>query len=454
VQRGDEPDETRRLGAPEGTEPTRRIDGPARPDTTRRLDGPPAPGGPVLGGRYRLDGMLGSGGMADVHRATDLRLNRPVAVKVFRPSTDPDGEQRFHDEAQILANLSHPGLVAVHDFGVEQHRAYLVMELVEGPTLREVLDRERLPVEEVARIGIEVAQVLAYVHAQGVVHRDVKPSNILLGRDGRVRLADFGISRLVDSTGLTAVDAAVGTVSYMAPEHVQGDHVGPPADVYALGLVLLEALTGRPEYPGGSWGAAAERLERPPRVPTGLPARMRDALRAMTETDPAARPTARQVAGMLADATAGAVPVEEPPSRTGRTLAIALGLLALLAVLAVAALTSSGEPSEVVQPDTPVTATEDPEDSAAEPTDENAPDGTPAETAPDDGGDVGGDGEFEVPELPSFEAPDVPDVPDLPNVSDLPDLPDLPDAPEIPDSVQDDVRTLWARFTDWLSNWF
>ena len=440
------PDETRRVGGAGGSDETRRLGGP---DATRRLGGPGEPGGPVLGGRYRLEVLLGAGGMADVHRATDLRLNRPVAVKIFRPGTDPDGEQRFHEEAQVLANLNHPGLVSVHDFGVEQHRAYLVMELVDGPTLREVLDQQRLPIGEVARVGTDLADVLAYVHEQGVVHRDLKPSNVLLGRDGRVRLADFGVSRLVGATGLTSADTAVGTASYMAPEQVQGDRVGPPADVYTLGLVLLEAVTGRVEYPGGSWEVAAERLSTPPSVPDDLPGRLRRALLAMTKTDPTGRPTAAQAAEMLAGAGTGDIVDEglggEPRRpKTGRNVAIVLGLVALIAVIAAVALAGGDDPPEVAQPNAPATATEDPGDPAGEdPAAEN-----PAENpAGDPGAESGEDSDPGIPSPPSFDAPDLPDLPDLP------DAPDLPDTPEIPESVED-ARSAWERFTNWVSSWF
>lgn len=438
------PDETRRVGGAGGSDETRRLGGP---DATRRLGGPGEPGGPVLGGRYRLEVLLGAGGMADVHRATDLRLNRPVAVKIFRPGTDPDGEQRFHEEAQVLANLNHPGLVSVHDFGVEQHRAYLVMELVDGPTLREVLDQQRLPIGEVARVGTDLADVLAYVHEQGVVHRDLKPSNVLLGRDGRVRLADFGVSRLVGATGLTSADTAVGTPSYMAPEQVQGDRVGPPTDVYALGLVLLEAVTGRIEYPGGSWEAAAERLSTPPSVPDDLPGRLRRALLAMTRTDPTGRPTAAQAAEMLAVAGTGdgvdtGLGDEPRRSKAGRNVAIVLGLVALIAVIAAVALTGGDDdPPEVAQPSAPATATEDP---AGDPGGEDPATENPAG---DPGAEGGGDSDPGFPSPPSFDAPDLPDLPDLP------DAPDLPDTPEIPESIED-ARSAWERFTSWVSSWF
>lgn len=438
MQQGGGPDETRRYQGPAG-DPTRRLGGPGGQDETQHLGGgPPGPGGagPVIGGRYRLEGFLGAGGMADVHRATDLRLRRPVAVKMFRPGTDPDGERRFHEEAQVLANLSHPGLVAVHDFGVEQHRGYLVMELVDGPTLREVLDRGPLPLAEVARIGADVANVLAYVHEQGVVHRDVKPSNVLLGRhDGRVRLADFGIARLLDATRLTSADAAVGTVAYLAPEQVQGDRAGPPADVYALGLVLLEAVTGRVEYAGGGWDAATERLSHPPVVPDDLPEPLRLALTGMTETDPRARPTAAQAAAMLVDAGVDELPVEEPPRGSrARNLAIALGLAALIVVIAAVALAGGDDAPNTAQPSAPATAPDEP---AEDPAAEDPPTGEPAGENP---GEDSGPG---FPSPPSFDAPDLPE---------LPDPPELPDAPELP--AREDAQNAWDRFVDWLSTLF
>ena len=427
MQRNDGTDATRRFRAPDGPVPARAHGSPGRggppvggPQVTRRIEGP---GDGLLGGRYRLEERI-STGVADVHRATDLRLQRPVAVKTFRPGADPDGGRRFRQEAWTLANLNHPGLVAVHDFAVEGHLAYLVMELVEGPTLADVLARERLSLDEITGIGGDVADVLAYIHEQGVVHRDVKPSNLLPDREGRVRLADFRISRLVDGGELTAAGATVGTAAYLSPEQVRGGPVGPPADVYALGLVLLEAATGRREYPGEGWDAAAARLSTPPLVPRGLPDPLRRALVAMTDTDAARRPTARQVNDMLAGGLAQEQPPEPEPQRRGRTLVWALALVAFLAVLAAI-----------------VVATADDEEQAAAPV---TPPGT-AENAGDGSGGVG------LPDPPSFDAPALPDVPDL---RDLPDLPDLPEAPEVPDTVADDARGLWEQFTDWLSRQF
>lgn len=417
-----------------GSDPTRRI-----PDPTRRLDGPPPADGPtdrlagypVLGDRYRLEGLLGTGGMADVHRAEDLRLHRPVAVKVFRPGTDPDGERRFREEAQLLANLRHPGLVAVHDFAVEQHRAYLVMELVDGPTLGAELARERYDPATATQVGLELARVLAYVHGEGVVHRDVKPSNILVDRDGRFRLADFGISRLAGASRLTSTDVTTGTVAYLAPEQVRGEAAGPPVDVYALGLVLLEALSGRREYPGDSWEAADERLRRRPEVPRDLPEPLRSTLEEMTATEPHRRPEAREVVARLSRP-----PLEQAPPPVedgGRRVWIALAVAALLAVVVFALTRGDEETDPTAQPVAPTTTAEQTAEPTEEPADE--PTDEPEPTGTDDGG--GG-----LPAIPT----ELPDLPDFPT--------SLPELPTIPQPVQDDARNLWEQFSDWFARLF
>ncbi|MDI2027416.1 serine/threonine-protein kinase [Saccharopolyspora sp. TS4A08] len=258
---------------------------------------------PLLGGRYRLGSRIGGGGMADVHRAMDTRLQRLVAAKVFRSATDELGRKRFAEEARILAGLSHPGLVTVHDFSSDEDELFLIMELVEGGTLADVAETGPMQPEDVADVGGKLADVLAYVHGNDVVHRDVKPTNVLIGNDGRAFLADFGVSRLADAAGrLTDSGMVVGTTTYMAPEQVSGGDVGFPADVYALGLVLLECVTGRVEYPGGP-DAAVARLVRPPQVPYGIPARLRRGLLAMLAADPARRITAEQAGDLLSGRT-------------------------------------------------------------------------------------------------------------------------------------------------------
>jgi eukaryotic-like serine/threonine-protein kinase len=267
----------------------------------------------ILGGRYRLDGLLGSGGAADVHRGFDLRLRRPVAVKVFRAGTGFDSEEALHSEAVLLARLDHPGLVTAYDAGRHDGRAFLVMQLVEGTTLRSLVAEGPLSPGTTAAIGADLSRALAHAHEAGIVHRDVKPSNILLDRSRRPCLTDFGISRLLDATTLSVTGTLVGTAAYLSPEQVLGQPVGRPADVYALGLVLLECLTGRLEYDGGPLEAAIARLHRRPVVPDSLPERLSALLRDMTALDERDRPTAHECARTLAS-LAGAVPFDGVPS--------------------------------------------------------------------------------------------------------------------------------------------
>lgn len=276
---------------------------------------------PLLGGRYRLGSCLGGGGMADVYRATDVRLDRVVAVKRFRSGTDETGRARFEDEARLLASLNHPGLVPVHDASASGDELYLVMQLVVGETLAELIGRGPLPPAQVADLGRQLAEVLDYVHSNRIVHRDVKPSNVLLSDEGRVFLADFGISRLADAVGsMTASGVIMGTATYMAPEQVRGIDLAYPVDVYALGLVLLECVTGRVEYDGSGAEAAVARLTRTPHVPEWLPEPLAGTLRVMTADDPQQRPSAARCADLLGgDATetipaVSAAPAPLPPS--------------------------------------------------------------------------------------------------------------------------------------------
>ncbi|MGM1060841.1 serine/threonine-protein kinase [Saccharothrix sp. Mg75] len=256
----------------------------------------------VLAGRYRLVGKLGSGGMAEVHRGWDLLLRRHVAVKLFDAPDDAAGavaSTRFDHEVRTMAALSHPGLVSVYDVGRCGRTSFVVLQLVEGPTLRDRLAGGPLPLPQVRRLGLRLADALAHVHEQGVVHRDVKPSNILLDASGAPHLADFGLARSAWSPQLTNHGQVIGTAAYLAPEQVRGEAVGPAADVYALGLVLLECLTGRREYQGSRVEAAVARLRRPPAVPPALPPELHRLLTAMTSTSPERRPTAAQCAARL-----------------------------------------------------------------------------------------------------------------------------------------------------------
>ncbi|MFF1796609.1 serine/threonine-protein kinase, partial [Kitasatospora sp. NPDC058263] len=254
--------------------------------------------GTLFAGRYRVDSVLGRGGGADVLRAVDERLDRAVALKIPRPDATADTVRRFATEARMLARLSHPGLVEVYDYGAVAEHPYLALELVEGPTLAAVLRSGPLPAADVRHLGRDLAQTLAHVHAHGVVHRDVKPSNVLVDAAGRPRLADFGVARILDrqassdDEALTCTGLIVGTPAYLAPEQIRGRGALASADIYALGLLLIECLTGHREYTGAPIEAAAARLHRPPAIPPHLPADLVAVLRRMTDMDPDHRPSA------------------------------------------------------------------------------------------------------------------------------------------------------------------
>jgi eukaryotic-like serine/threonine-protein kinase len=257
--------------------------------------------GTVLDGRYRVLEPIGRGGMADVYRATDERLERLVAVKWLRQTVDdPQEEARARSEALLLARLSHPALVTLFDAGVEEGRPFLVMELIDGPSLAV---RAPTDPDSVALVGAQLADGLAYIHHEGLVHRDLKPANVLVAPTAtpweRVKLADFGIARLVDAARLTATGTAIGTAAYVAPEQIRADPAGPAADIWSLGLVLLECLTGTRAYPGPPAEAALARLHRPPAIPTDLPVEWNRLLRRMTDPDPARRPSAAELAQTL-----------------------------------------------------------------------------------------------------------------------------------------------------------
>jgi serine/threonine protein kinase len=267
----------------------------------------PLGGSTVVAGRYALGEVLGRGGMAEVYRAWDQVLERPVAVKMLHLATsDAAARARFARETSTLAKLNHPGLVTVLDAGTVEDRPFLVMELVDGAALSTWVRGAALDPRYVAAAGAQVADALRYVHGEGIVHRDVTPANVLLARDGRVLLADFGIARLAaDTAHLTAQGLMVGTVGYLSPEQVTGGDVGPAADIYALGLTLLEALTGVQAYPGSALEAALARLTAPPLIPDALPPPWPDLLRRMTAVDASDRPTAGGVAAILIRAATG-----------------------------------------------------------------------------------------------------------------------------------------------------
>ncbi|MFD1722839.1 serine/threonine-protein kinase, partial [Amnibacterium endophyticum] len=266
----------------------------------------PGPGD-VLGGRYEIHSELGRGGMATVYRGRDTLLHRRVAVKVFRDafaeSVDP---QRRTQEMQLLAAVNHPSVVSVLDASTGDGvlGPYLVMELVDGDDLGALLHRARGPLaaDFARRIVADVASALQALHERGVVHRDVKPANILVPSGAVVstatvaaKLTDFGIAQLVDAAARTAPETVLGTAAYLSPEQVRGAPPRPASDVYSLGLVLLEALTGQRAFPGAAAEAAMARLHRSPALPADASPALAELLSRMTALDPAHRPAAADV---------------------------------------------------------------------------------------------------------------------------------------------------------------
>jgi serine/threonine-protein kinase len=212
----------------------------------------------VLGGRYLLQNRIGSGGMATIYQAQDLQMDRAVAVKVLREvySTNPKFVRRFQVEAKAASALQHPNIVQVYDYGQTDGNYYIVMELVEGTDLRRYLrSRGVLDVDRAIIIAHDVALGLGAAHRRGIVHRDVKPQNVLIGKDGSIKLTDFGIASVYKGMNvdrITTTGMTLGTVQYFAPEQAKGEVVSPAADVYALGIVMYEMLTGHTPFDGNS----------------------------------------------------------------------------------------------------------------------------------------------------------------------------------------------------------
>ncbi|WP_374947830.1 serine/threonine-protein kinase [Agreia sp.] len=269
----------------------------------------------VLRDRYRIEAFVGKGGMASVYRAHDQMLGRDVAVKLFEPAPSNTEElARQHHELAVLASLNHPSLVTLHDAGIdrtdpENPRRFLVLELVEGKNLKEALDDGPLPLRQVAQLAFDLAEGLEYAHHHGVVHRDVKPANILLaeysqhGVRTRAKLADFGIAQ--SRNGLPASGgSATGTAAYLSPEQARGELLGPASDVYSLGLVLLECLSGTPSFSGPKLQAAMARLLDDPEVPDDLPVDWRIVLTGMTSRAIADRPALNEIIVFFRDAFA------------------------------------------------------------------------------------------------------------------------------------------------------
>jgi eukaryotic-like serine/threonine-protein kinase len=288
--------------------------------------------GHTVSERYRLHTTIGTGGMATVYQATDARLGREVAVKVFS-SEGSTAAERIDQEREIhlLAQLAHPSLVAVYDAGDHafeggDHRRYVVMELASERTLRDLLKSGPLSGFETAVIGAQVADGMAYVHSRSIVHRDVKPANILLadnaGRDLPfvAKLTDFGIAQFVDGSRFTVEGAVIGTASYLSPEQAKGEALSTSSDVYSLGLVLLEAMTGVRAFPGTLVESATARIFKDPDVPADLPPEWQELLAAMTTREAAARPSAEAVAKVLKSLQAETTTISDAELSTAELL--------------------------------------------------------------------------------------------------------------------------------------
>ena len=257
--------------------------------------------GTLLDGRYRVDAQIASGGMSTVYRGLDARLDRPVALKVMDPRYAGDREflVRFQREARAIARLKDPGLVAIYDQGLDARYPYLVMELIDGGTLRELL-RERGPMPPHAMVAVlrGVLSGLGVAHRAGLVHRDLKPENVLISEDGEVKLVDFGLVRAIADAGITSTSVILGTAAYLSPEQVAGRQTGPRSDVYAAGVVAFELLTGKTPFSGDTALAVAnQRLDRdvppPSSVIDGVPPELDGFI---------ARATARDTEDRFADA--------------------------------------------------------------------------------------------------------------------------------------------------------
>lgn len=260
--------------------------------------------GSLLAGRYRLDDKIGGGGMGEVWRGTDTELERTVAVKTVRSELldEPGFRERFRTEARTMAKIKHPGVVAVHDYYSDESGAFLVMEFVQGEALSQTLRRlGRLDPARAMRLMADAAEALQAAHDQGVVHRDIKPANLMLAGGSKLVLTDFGIARSAASTSITATGAVIGTASYLAPEQVLGKPATVRSDVYALGVVAYECLSGRRPFDGENpFDIALQRLrEPPPPITVDVP----QAVLQVVNKALAAEPEQRwQTAGQLATA--------------------------------------------------------------------------------------------------------------------------------------------------------
>src|SRR5437764_12289733 len=287
---------------------------------------------PEIAGRYRLEGRLGFGGMSTVHLALDMRLERAVAVKLLAEhlAEDPTFVSRFQREAQAAARLVHPNIVQVFDSGQDERTGqyFIVMEYIAGVSCAEILrDEGWVEVERAIAIVEQACEGLDYAHRHGVVHRDVKPGNLLRAREGQVKLADFGIAKATEQSSITQVGSVLGTAAYLAPEQARGEEAGPSADLYALGVVTYQLISGRLPYDATSLTELAlkQQQEEPPTLDTLVAAvgpELADSVAIALALDPRDRyQTAREMRSALHDGAHGIA----PGGRTGATRAVAGG---------------------------------------------------------------------------------------------------------------------------------
>lgn len=281
----------------------------------------------ILGGRYRLEERVAAGGMGTVFAAVDERLDRRVAVKVLKPelASDPRFVERFRREARAAGALSHPNVATVFDFGEDGDEPFIVMELIEGRDLARVLREEGpLPPDRARRIAAQMCAALAHAHAAGLVHRDVKPANVILGDADRVKVTDFGIARAAGESTLTATGSVLGSAHYMSPEQTRGAPVTPAADVYSTGIVLYEMLTSSLPFTGESALAVAMRhvsddVPAPSALNHDVPADLDEVVRRATAREPAQRWGG---AAEMGAALEGAPPAQTAPLAAGTTQVI------------------------------------------------------------------------------------------------------------------------------------
>jgi serine/threonine protein kinase len=282
-----------------------------------------------IAGRYRLEGRLGFGGMSTVHLALDLRLERQVAVKLLAEhlADDPTFVSRFQREAQAAARLVHPNIVQIFDSGLDEPsgRHFIVMEYIEGSSCAEILrDDGWVEVEEAVSIIEQACEGLDYAHRHGVVHRDVKPGNLLRAREGEVKLADFGIAKATEQSSITQVGSVLGTAAYLAPEQARGEEAGPRADLYALGVVTYQLISGRLPYEATSLTELALKQQQvqPATLDTLVAAvdtELADAVAIALALDPRERyQTAREMGRAIGDGLRGIAPGEPPTVARGR----------------------------------------------------------------------------------------------------------------------------------------